>query len=1149
MRAELAIALAAIVVLTLLVAFVALLSQSRSVDAVDQLLSVDGRMAELSLRSNVAMLKARRAEKDFLLFRNDFGFLEARSRYATLLRTSVGELRQHMAEVRTLTGAPEIVEQTKAIERAVVEYESGFLETVQSYGELGRVGTGIEGRMRAKAHEIELLLRTRGQDGLMADLLSLRRHEKDFLMRGQARYVQQFEQTIEQFKARVTAARLPAELGSRLARLADEYAEQFGQHVRVCERIDEQKRVYLRAAHAIEPVLDQLYRSANRSANSRRIGVEAAARTTTAVIIAAGLIAALLGLVVGWVVWRNITRSVDQCLIFAQRIARGQLTARLALRGQREFTTLATALNGMAQGLQESRASLEARAEELATSNRALHEEIAERRRAEAELGRIGRARQVMADCNRVLVHASSESKLLDDMCRTVVERGNYRMAWVGVAQHDEAKTVLPVAHAGFEQGYLDLFRLSWADDEPSRCGLAGAVIRNARPAVVRNIDVDPGFVTWRDETLARGYASALCLPLRDASGEAFAAISIYASEPNAFDVQEQGMLGELADDLAYGIGSLRSAVARRQAEEALRLRHRAVESSVNAVVITDYTRPGNPIEYVNPAFERITGYSAPEVVGRCGSFLLGDESEQPGALELDRALREQREGHAVLRHYRKDGSLFWNDLHYAPVRDDTGHVTHYVGIMSDISETKNYEMQLERQANYDSLTGLANRNLLRDRLEQMLAHANRHGQAAAVVFIDLDDFKFINDSLGHRAGDDALKLTASRLAACVRDSDTVARWGGDEFVVVVRLEPEGDHDAQTATLAITEIVQRILIEVSQPLVLGDAEFTLSCSAGLSVYPHDGADAENLLRNADSAMYRAKSLGRGRFHFYTEQMGAQVQERLELETALRRAVDREEFELHYQPKVDLRSGRISGVEALIRWRHPERGLVPPGLFIPLAEETDVIVPIGAWVLRAACAQAKAWSAAGFPELTVAVNLSARQFRHQDVPALVRRTLADTGLAASQLELELTESLLIQDDDTIARALHELKSIGVTLALDDFGTGYSSLSYLKRFPIDVVKIDRSFIGDVAGSVDDASLTRAIIAMARSLHMETIAEGVETAEQLAFLQANGCDAIQGYYFSRPLPANDLAALLSEGRHLPVKKSESELARLEA
>ncbi len=435
----------------------------------------------------------------------------------------------------------------------------------------------------------------------------------------------------------------------------------------------------------------------------------------------------------------------------------------------------------------------------------------------------------------------------------------------------------------------------------------------------------------------------------------------------------------------------------------------------------------------------------------------------------------------------------------------------------------KRAEERIRHLAHFDDLTGLANRNLFGECLKHAVANARRNGKSLVVLFIDLDRFKNINDTLGHEAGDLVLKEVAARLLGCLRESDTVGRLGGDEFVVLLEDMPQPMHGAIVA--------QKILDEVSRPIKIEMQEYHVTASIGISTCPGDGEDVQSLLKNADIAMYRAKEQGKNNFQFYSEALNVHTVERLALESDLRRALERDQFVLHYQPKVDIHSGRIASVEALVRWQHPERGLVAPMDFIPLAEETGLIVPIGLWVLQAACAQARAWRDQGLPWLRVAVNLSARQFTHENLLEDVARILDETGLDAEMLEFEITESMVMQDPAKAEKLLAELKAMGVFLSIDDFGTGYSSLSYLKRFPIDSLKIDRSFIRDLPGDGDDAAITRAIIAMAHGLRLTVIAEGVETAGQLDFLRDNGCDEMQGYHFSKPVPARELGRLVRD------------------
>lgn len=566
----------------------------------------------------------------------------------------------------------------------------------------------------------------------------------------------------------------------------------------------------------------------------------------------------------------------------------------------------------------------------------------------------------------------------------------------------------------------------------------------------------------------------------------------------------------------------------------ALHLRERAMESTFNGIVIVDLAKPGFPFEYVNKAFERITGYSAQEVLGKPANFMVRDDVEQPGLYEIRLAMREGREAHVVLRGYRKNGEVFWNELSIAPVRSDAqGPPTHYVAIFSDITEAHNDAEQLARQAQFDTLTGLANRNLMMDRLKRAIGSAQRNHDRIVVAFIDLDDFKLVNDNLGHEVGDQLLRAVAHRLQASIRPNDTAARFGGDEFVLLLC-----DEGAQSvlAESQLTELVRGVLENVAAPLTLAGRDIQIRCSIGLAAFPQDGEDAEILIKHADTAMYRAKELGRNGFQFFTEELQLRAQQQLELGASLRQALERDEFELFYQPQVSLRSGRVVGIEALLRWRHPEQGLLGPGHFISFAEESGLILPIGEWVLRRACKQNKAWQDAGLPSIPVAVNISARQCAQQDLEQVVRSALEASGLDPHCLELELTESISMADPEHSVPLMERMKAIGVELSIDDFGTGYSNMSYLKRFPIDRLKLDISFVREITTDPGSLAISDAIITMAHSLHLEVVAEGVETEGQLSLLALRHCDIVQGYYFSKPLAADALAELLAADYRLP-------------
>ncbi len=548
------------------------------------------------------------------------------------------------------------------------------------------------------------------------------------------------------------------------------------------------------------------------------------------------------------------------------------------------------------------------------------------------------------------------------------------------------------------------------------------------------------------------------------------------------------------------------------------------LQSIGDAVITTD---ADGKVSYLNPTAERMTGWALAEardqpldVVVR----LIDQKQRNTLGLSLDRCLEQgvsstlERQGDLLVS---RSGEEYTIRALTAPIRSE-GRVFGAVLAISNLTEMYRLAERLAYQANHDTLTRLPNRNLLMDRLDHALALSQRSGGWVAVLFIDLDNFKQVNDSLGHAAGDALLRAVAERLSGCVRSHDTLARLGGDEFILVLENLPREE--------LVAAVARKIMEVLQPPFLLGGNEFFISSSIGISLFPKDGADRETLLRNADMAMYRAKKQGRSNFQFYSKWMNDHVIERLYLENGLRYAMARNELLLYYQPQVDLASLTVVGVEALIRWRHPAQGFISPAKFIPLAEETGLIIPIGAWVIETACIQAKRWEDAGL-SLRVAVNLSARQFTQPDLIGNIITTLQRTGLPADRLKLEITESLLMEDVEKVIVILRALKDIGVKIAIDDFGTGYSSLSYLKRFPLDFLKIDRSFIRDIQSDPDDAAITLAILAMAHSMRLDVIAEGVETDEQLAFLHAHHCKEVQGFYFSPPRPVDDITRLLRQ------------------
>jgi diguanylate cyclase (GGDEF)-like protein len=805
LRAELATGFAAVIVLTLVVGFVSLFAQNRAIEAVNKLVAVVGRIADLSLRSDVAMLKARRAEKDFLIFQSEFGFEEARSRYTTLLRTSVAEVRQRMADLRELSSEQEVIQLTRSIDQAVDRYEAGFLRVVDLYGLRGQVTTGFEGNFLERARAIEAILGAANHDRLMVDLLSLRRDEKDFLARGNDKDVEAFAKDIDQFKADLALARLSPEVKGSLLGLMADYQRSFGQYVKTRATIDAEQTAYLAAAHTVEPLLEKLSAIAELNAHATRNDAEREAQIAVWAICAAALLASLLGLAVALIISRSITKSVEECLGFASRVAQGDLSTRLSPRGESEFGTLAVALNRMTEVLEERDA-------ELSRSNILLQQEV-----------------------------------------------------------------------------------------------------------------------------------------------------------------QQHQLAAGRAEYLAY----------------------------------------------------------------------------------------------------------------------------------------------------YDSLTTLPNRSMFSKLLNHAISLARRDGTQLAVLFVDLDRFKNINDTLGHEAGDLLLQEVGKRLQGCLRESDTVARLGGDEFVILLPALGDGAD--------VEVVAHKILAATSKSFVALGQEFRVTASVGVSTYPKDGDDEQSLMKNADIAMYQAKEEGKNNFQYYSVQMNTNSFERLALESSLRRALEHDEFRLHYQPKIDARSDRIVGVEALLRWQHPELGMVAPTKFLPVAEETGLIVSIGKWVLKTACTQNVAWQQRGLPHLNIAVNLSRRQFSDEGLLRDITAILEETGMSPDLLELEITESTLMHDVDKAMRTLKAFRDMGVRLAIDNFGAGYSSLSNLRRFPVDTIKIDGSFIRDLSNDAENRGIAETIIATGKTLSLTIVAECVETKAQADFLRERACDEFQGFYFSKAVTAGKFVELL--------------------
>lgn len=730
-------------------------------------------------------------------------------------------------------------------------------------------------------------------------------------------------------------------------------------------------------------------------------------------------------------------------------------------------------------------------------------------------------------------------------------------------------------------------------------------------------------------------------IPLIFVSGTIGEDSAVEAMKSGAQDYVMKGNLVRLQPAVDRELREARQRRERRKAEQTLRKLSLVVKQAADSVFITD---PDGRIEYVNPAFEKLTGYSEDEVRGKTPAILRSGKHDNACFQQLWDTINRGEIFMGSMINRRKNGELFHEEKVITPLKDEQGQVTHFVStgrditarvqaeearnqlaailestpdlvaildpsgslrylngagrrllglqpeenvegyglqdmfpepmaqqlsvdvipavhregswtgetnlrvagvgempvsqvvlahhdaqggveylstIARDISERKHFESELQHQATHDSLTDLPNRYFLIDRFRSVLSHARRHGSCAAVLFLDLDNFKRVNDSLGHAAGDGLLTQVARRLRKCLRPNDTVARHGGDEFTIVI-----GDLIHPENTLV---VLKKLRAEFERPVVVGSQEIYVTFSTGIALYPHDGEQVEDLLRHADAAMYQAKSSGSNQYRFYAPAMNARGHELLNLEADLRHAQEHDEFLLHYQPQVDLHTGRTVGVEGLIRWQHPTRGLVSPVDFIPLLENSGLIIPVGEWVLRKACVLHRIWRNAGLHGYRISINVSAAQFCDGDLLNKVRRALLEEDMPAQSLELEITENIVMQDPEGAAETLQALHALGVRTAIDDFGTGYSSLAYLKRFPLDVLKIDRTFVRDLERDSGDAAIVEASISLAQKLGLEVIAEGVETVEQLEFLRDRGCDLIQGYCLSRPVPKAELMDLL--------------------
>lgn len=746
--------------------------------------------------------------------------------------------------------------------------------------------------------------------------------------------------------------------------------------------------------------------------------------------------------------------------------------------------------------------------------------DITKRKVAEQGLERMTRLYAALSQCNQAIVRCSSEEELFPQICRDAVAFGGMRMAWIGKID-PATRMVWPVSSFGVGEDYVRALRIPLDSDAAESHGPVATSIREERACWCQDLLLDPCAVPWREKAAKMGWNAVASIPLRQ-GGVAVGALAVYSEVRGAFDEAAQDLLTEMAADISFALDRFANEAERKLNAEKLRvseLRLRTIiETEPECVKVVG---KGGELLDMNAAGLAMLELDSVEQAKEFGLrvFVL-PEHWQP-FMELHQRVMSGESGMLEFEIIGRKGTRRWIETHAAPMRDATGQIESLLGISRDITERRYSEERIQYLANFDALTGLPNRNLLADHLRYAITLAKRGDGHLAVMFIDLDRFKEINDTLGHSVGDAFLIEVGARLKTVLRESDTASRLGGDEFILVLP-----DTDAQGAA----KIVDKLLEAIALPYQVEQYALIVTASIGIAIYPDDGESLESLMRSADTAMYRAKEDGRSGYRFFTAEMQAEATRHMQLVNAMHRALEQNQFRLHFQPQYSLADDQIIGVEALLRWEHPELGAISPVEFIPVAEDCGLILPIGEWVLRAAADQLKQWLDRGVPAMVMAVNLSAVQFRHRSLPDMISNILADARLPAELLELELTEGVAMHDPQGGIEVMNKLHERGIRMSIDDFGTGYSSLNYLKKFRVYKIKIDKSFIQDISTDSEDRAIVAAIISMSRSLGLKTIAEGVETAEQLAFLREQDCDEAQGYYFSKPLPAAQMDALLA-------------------
>lgn len=741
--------------------------------------------------------------------------------------------------------------------------------------------------------------------------------------------------------------------------------------------------------------------------------------------------------------------------------------------------------------------------------------DVRARNAAEASARRANEALRALSRANAALSQATDERDLFKRVCEALTSSRGYPLAWVGLVDATAGNAVEIVAAAGDAQPYLDRVHISY-DDSPQGQGPTSKAIRTGEIQVLRDVEGDPDFAPWHKAATDYGFRTSVSLPIR-VDERIIGALNVYSTETWAFDERELPLLEELAADLGFGVRNMEIRADRDRQLARLRLAGTVFDNSAEGILITDADRR---IEMINRAFTQITGYEAQEVIGQRPEMLQSDLHEPSFYEGIWSQLAQEGYWQGELRSRRRSGEVYPQWLTISEVRDESGAVTHYVAIFADLTQAHQTQKELAFRTYHDPLTGLPNRTLFRQRLQQVLDDPDPR---LAVVLIDLQGFRALNDSFGAEGGDEVLRQTAERLRAVLRQHDLIARPGGDEFWITV-------HD-EAGHPGIDEWIRKLMAAISEPMTVVDYTIRLEANMGVALVPEDGSSLDELLTNAATALHRAQEQGRGQIDYFQPAMHEAVQRRVRVEEALKTGMETGELRVWYQPQVNLTTGTICGAEALVRWRHPDWGLMMPEDFIPLSESSGLIVRIGDWVLEQALERLAQWRAAGYPVERISVNASPAQLQRPEWPEFVHAVLERTGVPPHCLEIEITEEGVLDNIKDALTTMEWLKALDIRLAIDDFGKGYSSLAYLKQFPIDTLKIDKSFVDGLPDVEYDCSIAEAMLAVSRALGFEVVAEGVETTAQAEWLRQRGVPLAQGFLFYRPQPPGKMEMLISE------------------